>query len=85
MSAPLVLCDATAVPSGPPCRGLAVVEVLCGCVHEHLSIRRMCQHHVDMLVHGDLLCLPCHGGDQHCCELVPETRTLVGLEGAAAS
>jgi hypothetical protein len=80
-----VRCVVSHIATGRICPGFAVVEVLAGCVHEHLSTRRLCQQHVDGLVHGLLQCRPClNGGAPHACELVPIVSHVIDLEGAAS-
>lgn len=52
-----------------PCGAEAVITVVVGCVHEHLLHRPLCQHHVERLANGRVICAHCEDVDGHRCEL----------------
>lgn len=70
-----------------PCSAAADVEVLAGCVHEHVVPRRLCMPHAAKLASGEMICLPCcTSADPHKCDLVRIPRDgIVELGGEAQS
>jgi hypothetical protein len=55
---------------GGPCPHDPVIVIQCGCVHEHLVERAVCQYHVEMLANNAMYCGYCRQADGHICEMV---------------